>query len=98
MRLWQQIASAGVDLQCLTLTASSWVRPILYREIAVLDRFALRSIEPAESAGHDLHVFFLPRLASILADLRPLSMFLPDPDALAWLEILDRVDNTILTV
>lgn len=96
MKLWQQIALAGVDLQCLSFTSSRWVRPILYREIAVLDRFALRSIEPAEAAGQDLHIFYLPRLAAILADLRPLANFLPDRDGMAWLKILDRLAAAIL--
>lgn len=91
MKLWQQIALAGVDLQCLSFTSSSWIRSTLYREIAVLDRFALRSIEPAESAGQDLRIFYLPRLATILTDLRPLANFLPDRDNREWLETLDRL-------
>lgn len=96
--LWQKLTSAGVELQCLTFAASGWARPILYKEIAVLDRFALRSLEPAEADGQDLHVFYLPRLASLLAGMRPLAMLLPEREARSWLEALDRVSDAILTV
>lgn len=52
--IWQKITDACVRLECLAFSGPDWGRPILYRNIAAVERFALHVVEPSESEGPEI--------------------------------------------
>lgn len=96
--LWQQIAQGCARLECLALTAPGWGRAILFREIKVLDRFALHILEPFESSGEEIRAFFLHRIADLLRELRPLAALLRRSEMGDWSTTIDQLQDAILTV
>lgn len=95
---WLEIYNTAAHLECLALTAPVWGRAILFREIKVLDRFALHIIEPIESDGHKIPSFCCARFASILADLRPLAALIRPGEVDSWSSTIDHIQDAILTV
>lgn len=94
--LWQQVTQGCARLECLALTAPAWGRTILFREIKVLDRFALHILEPAESDGQDIRAYFLHRIADLLRELRPLAALLRRSEIGDWSDTIDQLQDAIL--
>lgn len=96
--IWQKIAGVCAHLECLAFTAPAWGRPILYREIASLERFALHIMEPAEADGPEIPAFFLRRAAEMMADLHPLAALLRRAEAGDWMDTIEQLQNFVVEV